>query len=175
MAIVTTATIQAALSWTQTDTPDVNNTTATIIDSATISYVKNLSSGTGSMSVDQIWHNTTGVLASGATQSYDLTNINRSIFGSTLDSSLTGIKALIIDNQSSGNGSITISATGTNGFTGPFNGAAGTGIAPPISPYIAINYVDGWTLNGTNNTIQLNNSGGSGNILYRIGVIGTKP
>ena len=171
MTVVTKATIQAAIAWTQIDTPNPNYTTATVEDAGSVSFAKILTSGTGNSAINNVWWDTTGVIPSGGKTTYNFSSISRGLFGATLESNFTNIKAIIIENKSSGTNSIYVTATGTNGFKYPFNGASSGLIIPPLSPAIFINYISGWTVDATHKILQLNNSANTG-IGYRMGVLG---
>ena len=166
----TKANVVVELSWTQTDISDITANARTLIDDGNISFDKKLTSGIGDNTINNVWWNTTGVLSSGEIQTYDFSNISRVLLNSTLESNFSNIKALIINNMSSGVDSIYVTATG-NGFTYPFNGASSGLIVPPASPAVFINYVQGWTVNSTHKNLQLKNLGNN-NINYMIGVIG---
>jgi len=170
MTVVTQATIQASLSWKQTDTPNASYDTSTIADAGAVTFSKTLTSGTGNSAIDNVWWNTMGFLASGAQQIYNFSSISREIFGTTLESNFSNIKAIIIENLCTGDNTIYVTATG-NGFTYPFNGNQSGLVIPPLSPGLFINYVSGWVVDAAHNVLQLNNLGRSG-LNYRIGVVG---
>jgi len=172
MSIVTQATIQAAIAWTQTDTPNSLFTTSTVADAGSVSFAKILSSGTGISQINNLWWDTTGTVPTGQLVTLDFSNINRTILGSTLESNFGNIKAIIIENQSSGlTESIYVTATGS-GFNYMFNGIASGLIVPPLSPAMFINYRQGWTVDAGHKVLQLNNLNNVTGINYRAAVMG---
>lgn len=172
MTVVTRATIQASITWSQIDTPNASYDTSTVVDGGSVSYAKILSSGNGNSEIDNVWWDTTGTIASGNQDNYDFMSISRTIFDSTLSSNFTNIKSIIIENQSSGTDSLYITAVGS-GLTALFGGANSGVIVPPLSPMMFVNYVSGWTVDISNRNLQIINQG-TGTISYRMGVVGTK-
>jgi len=160
----TIATVWASLSWSQTNSFNY--------DTGAMTWAKVLSNGTGNSSIDNVWWDTTNSIPSGGTQTYDLSSVSRNIFGATLKSSFTNIKAIIIDNLCDGDNNLYVTATG-NGFTYPFNGSSSGVVIPPLSPTMFVNYKEGWKVDATHKDLQLNNLGRSG-LNYRIGAVGVR-
>jgi hypothetical protein len=167
MAINTTASFEAGLSWTQVD--DTGGNTA---DNIGFKRRVNFDNGTGNGQVDTVWL-TTGTLAASASVQFDLYNLTRSLLGGTMSITFNpgNVKSLYVENVSTGNGQhFLYNSTGSNGFRGPSNGA---GVSLPVFSSGALSFVNavsGYPVNASNRYFDLRD-GGLGSS-YRIGIVG---
>src|SRR5689334_841261 len=92
------ATINCEIAWVQTDT--INDTK--IVDNGSVVFDYLYGSGTGIGEVNSVWYATGQVGLTGS--SIDLFNLQRSIFGGTITTNMSGgtVKALVINNLNTG-------------------------------------------------------------------------
>jgi hypothetical protein len=139
-------------------------------NSESISKTTTYSYGTGNFQVD-VGVKLTGVLGSGLSQNFDLTNLTKSILGFSQTVSLTGVKEVSIINASTGLGfDFNVVASGGAGATQMFNGTGNY----TIKPYGGFSYGDPWgsfqTINGSAFSLVDAGSGAS----YNIVILGTQ-
>lgn len=155
--------------WLFSDALDLS----TVADASQVSYARSLSDGTGADQADKIWHDSRTVSA-GASDDLDMTALPQSIFGGTINISLSKVKALLIVNTSTTTGDqLRVGGAPANSFSAPFNGvAASLALVGPDSPLLLSNKRDGWTVTpGTGDILRIHNPT-SNAITYRIVIVG---
>lgn len=168
MADALSAEIKASLTWLFQETLDL----ATVSDSSKLEYHQSLADGTGNNQADKIWHDTR-TLSPGANDDLDLTALANTIFGSTVTINLVKVKAILIVNTAAAAGEDLVIGNGPTPFLGPFGAGAHTLRCEADSCLLLANRVDGWTVtNVTADILRINNAG-TGEITYKIAVVGT--
>lgn len=170
MSITTEATLTATLAWVQTDREQSGTT---ITDNGTISYSKSFTDGDGDAEINRVWHDVR-TLASGGSDSFDLTALTREVFGGSTSVSFSGgsVKAIMIENLSENIASdIRFLVSGASAFSGPFGYNNTEVIIKPLSPFLIANRLDGWPVDLLQRTFVIQDIGGSG-VEYEISIIG---
>jgi len=170
MASELTATLEALFDWNFTE----GLTLSTVMDSGKISYSKTLENGTGDNQADLIWHTEATIAASG-TDTYDLTALTTTLYGTALTITFVAVKAIMIVNKSTtAADDILIDATVVNAFTAPFNADASTKIEIPAdSTLVLSNAMPGWTVTaGTGDILEIANDVANA-ITYDLIILGT--
>lgn len=167
MSIITTATIQADLNWSQID----DQTLTHIADIGSVATDNHLTTGSGDELCNMLWHDVI-TLPSGGTQAINLQSLTRTIFSKTVVVGFENVKCIAIKNQNENTGAyLTITASGADGFTSMFDGSTGKVPCHPKCSIVFPNVLKGWTISVTNRTFYLNDIGGSG-VTVEIAVIG---
>ena len=174
MARAATVTVSSDIVSVITDTED-NNTQRynySLGYSLVYSYGSgDLSTAAGTNQVNQFTKNT-GLLAAGTEEQIDLTAVNTTLYGNSLTVEFNELKGLVVENLESGTGqTLTIFATGTNGFTNMFNGESGN---MKINPYGTYHYSDiyGTEVSSSNRLLYLRNDSADA-VGYSIVIVGT--
>lgn len=163
MTKTTTGTLASTLSWNVTDNQDNGNR---ITDIASVGLDFTYTNGTGTGQVNQLWTTTTNMPIGGTTV-LDLFNLSRNIFDGVLVSSFgTGvIQTVIVQNNSDNSGSVvSITASGANAWTNPFNGGVGNIPVPALSSIQLNNVLTGFRVSGSQRYLQLVDNGHGANI-----------
>tara|TARA_R110000824_G_scaffold60876_5_gene162540 strand:+ start:65 stop:640 length:576 start_codon:yes stop_codon:yes gene_type:complete len=172
----TTATIRADVVFSQQQSFGASASNIVMQGSTDYSVPLNSGSGKEVREIDSIFNVGNFIIASGETESYDLSSLTQSAFGSNYSISLTGLKGLVIRNHATGvNEMLTLKATGANAFTSIFNGGSGGPEGIKISPGGAYFYSDpywGTPVTASNKILNLTNVGsGSGVNNYNTGLL----
>lgn len=164
MAFLQNGIVNNTITWTQQDSSAGN----LIIDQGEIEYQKIFSSGTGYGKVDVVFYST-GTVQPASSNTVDLFNLTRTIFGSVSSISLSGgkIKSLNIENLNTGN-ILEILFTGSNPFT---MNIIGSGINLYPNSYYSTTYLSGYQIYPSNRYFYLRNQSATG-IIYQICVLG---
>lgn len=159
------STINNTISWTQRDT---SNNEVTVIDQGQIDYEQLFPSGTGTAQNSAVFY-TSGTITASQSLTFDLFNLSRSVFGSTLISNFSGgkIKVLNVENLTSGY-ILTFLTTGTSAFSGTLLGGSGLNIYP--QSYISMINLSGWSISPSR-YFYLRNPNNTG-INYQISILG---
>lgn len=167
MSVTTTATIQADLNWAQIDRQPLTH----IADIGSVSTDNALSNGSGNEECNMLWHDIF-TLGSGQSKYINLQSLIRTVFSQDVTVGFEKVRCIAIKNQSENIGAyITVTASGSNGFTSIFSGSTGKAPVHPKCSIIFPNVIEGWTVSGASKQIEINDAGGSG-CTFEIAVIG---
>ncbi len=167
MATTTNAVLRGSIYWIQRDTQNLS----TFIDSGEIGINLGLDSGSGESQVSQVFYETRTLPVNG-TITYDLTDLSRTILGSTVDISFTKIRGLVIRNKNTESSDIiSLTATGTNALTEIVHGFSGDTLIYPQSSLSIFRPVDGFTVDSSHKIIKVNDLYGYG-ASYDIVILG---
>ena len=160
---------KASLEWLLQDVDDLT----TISDTSKLAFKHSFTDGTAADEADVLWHDER-TLSAAANDDLDLTALARTIFGGALTVTLSKVKALLIVNTHATAGEdLTLGAAATNAWVGPFGAATHTLDVSAESSVLLINRKTGWTVSdGSSDVLRITNSG-TGDITYRIAIIGT--
>lgn len=165
--INTTATVQAALAWTQLDTQALTR----ISDIGSVGMDEAVINGSGDSQINMLWHDVI-TIPSGSTVSYNMQSLIRNIFNQDVTVGFQKVRAISIKNQSEDAGAfLFVHATGIDGLTGIFGGSTGRGVIHPKCSILFPNIIQGWTINSTHRTLSIQDAAGSG-CSIEIAVIG---
>ncbi len=162
--------IQASIQWLFEETLDLS----TVSDHSKVDFLRSVSDGTADGQADKIWHDIRTV-ASGANDDLDLTSLSQTIHSSVITINLAKVKALFIVNTATAAGErLYLDSSVAGALLGPFNGNATSRIEVPAdSPLLLTNLIAGWAVaNGTSDVLRVTNDG-TGNIDYKIVIVGT--
>ena len=129
-------------------------------------------------SSDNVFAFNSGTVPANNSVSLDFNALNASNLGSDYTFNFDKVKGITINNQETGVGSIlTINATGTDGYTGIFNGETGNYKVNPYGSFVYSNFYGDNEVSSSNRYLHfVNNSTGddttSGNINYSYVLIG---
>lgn len=167
MSIITTATIQADLNWSQID----DQTLTHIADIGGVATDNILTNGSGDSLCNMLWHDVI-TLPSGGSYIIDLQSLTRTIFSKTVVVGFENVKCIAVKNQDENIGAyLNVAASGADGFLSIFDNAAGKAPCHPKCSIVFPNVITGWTVSSTNKKIFLNDVGGSG-VIVEIAIIG---
>lgn len=167
MAITTSSSIKTTLTWTQKD----EESKASTRDQVTIESDQPLTNGTGDGQANTVWFKT-DTLASGANVEFDLYDLQRNVLGSQLTTSFENgsIKLASVVNSSTGDQSIALDNSQTNGFTRYSDGAAAV-INIPAGGSFTFSNPEGWDVSAANRYLRIIDGGNAAT--YEIGLVGT--
>lgn len=161
--------IKSSLEWVFQEAGDLT----TVSDISKLQYKGSLTDGVASDQADKLWHDQR-TLASAANDDLDLTNLTRTVFGSTITTQFAKVKALLIINTATTAGEeLVVGAAAANAWLGPFGSITDTIAVPADSTLLLVNKKDGWTVTDVTADILRINNNGTGNITYKIAMIGT--
>lgn len=170
MSFLENATINYEFAWVQADR---SRGDTVILDNGSVDYSYLFDSGIGIGQVNAVWH-ATGILNVGEQKQFDLFALPRNIFGSVINTNLSGgsVKAIIVENLNTGvNQNIVFNNSGTAGFTAPFQtGNVYLNIAPEST--FAISNKFGYPVSTGQRYFYLKDINYSGSIQYEIAIIG---
>jgi len=169
MADIVTGTLQALLKWNQTEALDLSS----VDDVASINFTVSLANGTGDNQVNELWHDSRS-LSAASNDDLDLTALTRTIFGTSVTSSFSILKAILIHNTSTTDGDdLYIDSSVSNSIVTPFNASATSKIEiPASSPLVLANVLSGWAVtSGTADILRITNDG-AGSVDYKIALLG---
>jgi len=157
MAITTAVTASAGASWQKKETDPLNSSTF-FDDQGNFQYAKNFTDGSGLESVNSFFHDRIG-LAAGADTTIDMQSLSTTLFGTSITTTLTGVKQLYLENTSTGNGqNLHLLATGTNANLTIMNGS-GNFVVYPKSAINFTNFVSGWIVTNITKNLIVRNAG----------------
>ncbi len=99
-------------------------------DNGRLEYAKGLPLGSSDNQADAAWHTEHQLLALGDSVVYDLSALERTIFGTAHVMGLTTVKAILIVNESTDGGELLVGGASTDPWTEPF-GVSGEGVVVP--------------------------------------------
>lgn len=158
MSINTDTSLVIKSSWNQVDTND-NNSANTVTDAGALNYQKQYASGSNTGTVNQIF-NQLGTLSSGGSGNFNLTGLQQSILGVTVNKSFTGINSLTVQNRSTRPGfDIHINVFSSSGFRQPFGYTTGLITLRPNSCIHVNTAGQDWPVNANSKQIALVDAG----------------
>ena len=164
-----TGEIQAILGWNWQDGDTVDK--GSIGPGATRVAPIALANGPDSSQIEAAWHLENQTLMNGASVTYDLTALTRTLFEDALEITLVEVKGIIIYNKSTNNSLITVGNAAANPWRGPF-GAADHTIGVPESSALPLSHpTDGWGVHAGNKNLKLAASNGAAT--FDIAIVGT--
>lgn len=140
-------------------------------DNANLVYSKTFTDGTGPNEAEGVWHLEEVELLSGASTTYDLTALTRTVLGDpTHTTTFVTIKAIEVVNLSTSGGTLEVGGAGSNEWSEPF-GADGDKVKCPLdSPLVLSSRRCGWEVDGTNKNLKVAAVGGD--VTYSIAIVG---
>lgn len=158
MSVNTNSTITVSSAWNQTSTDD-NNSNNTVVDGGQLAYSKQYGSGSTTGTVNQVF-NQFGVLSSGGSGNFNLTGLQQSVFGTTINKSFTGVNSLTIVNRSTRPGfDFFVNVSSSSGFREPFGHTTGTMRIGPNSCIHVNSAGREWAVNANSRQILLVDAG----------------
>lgn len=137
----------------------------------TLTYGKNLPSGTASGQADQAWADT-GQLAASATVDLDLAGSLSGPLGGTL--TFVKVKSIHLYADEGNTNNVVVGGAAATQFVGPFGAATHTIAVPPGGMFSITYPTTGWTVAaGSTDFLRLANSGAGSVVNYKILIIGT--
>jgi hypothetical protein len=146
--------------WTSEGVKDFNS-----LDHAT-----NATTGYAWNQAEASWSLSSVELADGASVTYDLTNLTRTVFGDSAVVTLTDLRYLMIKNLTTTEGTLIVGNAGANEWSAMFGSDGETIRVEPSSPFLIANELDGWDVDGSNKNLKLTASGGT--TTFSIAIIG---
>jgi hypothetical protein len=141
------------------------------LDDSRLNYQKQLLDGNGANQADAVWHKEAVTVLSGANDTYDLTNLTRTVMGDTHSVNLLLVKAIQIVVTSTTGGKLVVGNAASNEWSEPF-GADGDTVEVPIDSCLLLsNRRCGWEVDDSNKNLKLLASGGD--VTYSIAIVGT--
>lgn len=172
MPFFESAQVVNSINWTQSDRGQGDTV---LLDSGQVKSSYIYSSGTGVGQVNTVW-SVTGYVDVDATVIIDLFSLNRSIFGGTINTSLSGgkLKTLIIKNLNTGlNQTALFTVLTTSSLRSPFNNQNTQLIIQPDGSF-SLNNKFGYPI-GTGSRYFSLADGNSNGINYEMAILGVKP
>ncbi len=131
-----------------------------VIDSDKVEQNTQLTNGFNWNEAEAAWQLTGVVLADAASVIYDLSNLTQTRFGDTQVIAMIDIRAIIIKNETTGEGTLILGDAGANEWSAMF-GADGDKLnVEPSSVFLISNELDGWDVDATNKNLKITASGG---------------
>jgi len=159
--------IRAELAWTWVD--HVN--TLPIVDSNRICATVEVHDGDDIGQANAVWHASDQSLSAGQAIIYELDQLTQDLFGSLIEIPMDSIKAILVNNKTSGDGYLLVGGAATNAWEEPFGAPGDQLVVPARSPLLLANAQDGWIIpiDQTDLKIQAVN----GPVTYDVAIIGT--
>jgi len=142
-----------------------------IVDDESLKYSEKLADGSGDNQVEGGWSDLDATLLDGASVTYDLTTLSRTVFGDTVTVTFATVKALQIVNTATSGGRLIIGAAAANEWSAPFGSDGDTLHVELDSPVLLGCRKAGWDVDATNKNLKLTASGGD--VTYSITIVGT--
>ena len=160
--------IRAELGWTWRDHVDA----APIIDSNRLLFSQDLADGVAANQADGVWHVEDQTLADGASTSFDLDALEKSLYGDTITISLLKVKAILIVNKNTTpEGYLLVGGAEVDEWHAPFGAAGDTIKVMPGGPLLLANAGDGWDV--TVDAAVLKIAAAGGEVTFDVAVLGT--
>ena len=171
MAVTTSSTLTMSLIMNQVDTGAAEDSASQ--DVIEMARIINLTDGTGNGNANKIFRDS-NTLSSGENALIDLYDMDRSLFGGTINVNMSGgrIRFLILENTSTGLGSvIQLVNTGTNDLKGFTGGQSAYLPVAPSGMLILNSRYSGYPVEDTSRYLRINN--GPYTSSYEIGIVGS--
>lgn len=141
-------------------------------DKSELKYNKSLLLGGAVNQAEAQWSETDRVILEGASETFDLTSLTRTVFSGTLTTVFQNVKGLLIVNTSTSGGHLLVGNAAANEWVGPF-GAAGDTIKVPLdSPVMVANRQCGWLVDDSNKNLKI--AAVNGDVTYSITIVGVE-
>ena len=164
-----TSELKTSLAWLFQDELDLT----TVSDGSRLDYVLSLSSGTGAGQADRLWHDER-TLATSAHENLVLSALPQSLFGDTIHIAMASVRALLIVNLATDDGeNLELGGAASDEWQGPFGASGSKLIIPPDSCLLLVNKKTGWPVAASSADRLRIASAGSGDISYKIALLGT--
>ncbi len=156
-----TAKIEASLGWDWQDG---------VRDNSALRYAEDLASGSGANQVEAAWHLESVVLTDASTD-YDLTNLTRTVLGSTITTNLLTVKAIqVVNLTETALKILNVGGSGGNEWSEPFGDAGDTVEVPNDSVLLLSHRRCGWEVDDSNKLLRITATGA---VTYSIAIVGT--
>lgn len=142
-----------------------------VLDDDKLSYSKTLAHGPEANQAEAVWHEEDVELLDAVSRTLDLTALTRSVFGSTLTTTLLRIKSILIVNKSTTGGQLVVGGAAANEWSECFGADGDQAIVPLDSPLLLCNRRCGWEVDDTHKNLKIAAVGGD--VTYSIAIIGT--
>lgn len=119
---------------------------------------------------EAVWKKVSVELADAASVTYDLTNLTQIRFDDTQLITFVDIRAILIVNETTTEGTLTVGAAGANEWSAMFGADGDTIKVEPLSPFMIANKLDGWDVDATNKNLKIAAAGGL--TTFSIAIIG---
>ncbi len=129
-----------------------------------------MSTGFGWNQAEAVWSKDSVELADAASVTYDLTNLTRTIFGASFPVTLVDLRGLMIKNETTTEGTLTVGNAGANEWHAMFDNDGESIKVEPLSTFLISNELDGWDVDAANKNLKLTASGGT--TTFSIAIIG---
>jgi hypothetical protein len=165
MADTLTGELTARLGWTWRD--DTGPT-----DSSKLTYSQSLANGIADNQAEIKWNEVATELLDAATTTFDLTAVDRDLFGSTLTNVFYWVKAVLITVAAGSTGKLIVGDAASDEWSGPFGADGDTIEVQPGGCVMFAAPKTGWAVDDTNKNLKIAASGGD--VTYSIAIIGTE-
>ena len=169
MSETLTSEIKASVGWLFQDQLD----TGLVSDSSQLAFHQPLGMGTGASQADRLWH-IARTLSAGAHDDLLLSALEWDLFDNSLSIELATVRALLLINTATSLGEdLVVGGAATHQWQGPFAATGNQLIVPADACLLLVNQQSGWTVAaGSADQLRIANSG-SGDITYKIAILGT--
>jgi hypothetical protein len=140
-------------------------------DSDRLDYLRQFLGGNGDGQAEAIWHLEDQTLLDATSTTFDLTALQRTVFGETIALAFLTVKALIVINRSTSGGQLVVGGAAEDQWSEPFSAQGDQVVVPLDSPMLLANRQEGWPVDNSNRNLQLAASGGD--VTYSIAILGT--
>ena len=140
-------------------------------DKGSLSVTQRIADGNGDDEAEAVWHVHDQTLLSGGSITYDLTDLSRTLFETSLVISLLTVRAIAITVSSESEGSLIVGSAASDEWSALFGNDGDTLILTPSGMFSAFHLVDGLTVDDTHKNLKLAAPGGD--VIYDIAIIGT--
>lgn len=131
-----------------------------VIDSDKVEQDTQLATGFNWNEAEAAWKLASVVLSDAASVTYDLTNLTQTRFGDTQVIAMIDIRAIIIKNETTNEGTLIVGNAGANEWSAMFGADGDTLKVEPSSVFLISNELDGWDVDATNKNLKITASGG---------------
>jgi len=161
--------IKASLGWLFQDSLNLG----TVVDSSLLEYRQLLADGMLADQADKIWHDAR-TLPAGASEDLVLSALPLSLFGDSVVIALANVRAILLINTATTAGEdLVVGGATSREWRGPLVASGDRLIVPADSCLLVVNKKSGWpVVAGLSDKLRVSNSG-SGDITYKIAILGT--
>lgn len=162
-----TSEIYAQIKARQTAAPDLGQASADVGAGIALKLASGILAG----QADRMWSDDR-TLAASASENLDLSGVLSDVFGAV--ASFAKVKAIILVAAAGNAGDIVLGGAASNGFVGPFGGAAHTVAIRPGGVVLLADAGAGWAVTaGTGDLLKVANAAGGAAGSYKVIVLGT--
>lgn len=144
-----------------------------VLDKSEQTFTAQFNDGNAVNQAEAVWHSELRELASGNSETFDLSALVRTVFGDTLTTAFHTVRAILVVNESTdpGAGEVLIGGAASNEWTYPF-GSAGDQVSVPVDSVLMLsNRQWGWAVNAGAKNLKIAADGGDA--VYSIVIVGT--